>query len=403
MIKVKNIVKMKTVYFYLSVLSTLFLCFSCTEKEIGPISGSSGKPEKVEILAVDSVPGGVTINYQIPKISDIIEIKAVYTLSTGQVRESSSSFYTSFITIDGYNDTDEHEALIYTINRAREMSEPVSVKFRPGESPLSKATRSMEILGDFGGIIFRWRNPDKRTLFFEFFTEDEKGEMVTKEIISSKLDTANTAYRGYDTIPYRFAVSISDNFGNSSGMLYPEGGYVTPLWEERLDKKIQKVLMLSGDVSWAYWGKNGLESLDDDINTNNHTGDFVMPGASLTLDLGKKAKLSRFVLHIVPSVGYGGGCLRIFEMYSSDDESDSPSGAWNTWTLRVNCTTIKPSGAPGSDAMEEDKLALLEGFEFSFPPEMPPVRYLRLKALQTWGGMPFAYFSEITTYGLYVE
>jgi hypothetical protein len=390
---------MKRIYFYLAGL--LLLCFSCTEKEIGPISGSSGKPEKVEILAVDTVPGGVTVNYKIPSINDIIEIKAVYTLSNGEVRESSSSFYTSFITIDGYNDTDEHEALIYTINRAREISEPVSVKFRPGESPLIKTINSMQITGDFGGVLFQWRNPDKRMLFFEFFTENEQGEMVTMEIISSKLDSTNIAYRGYDTIPYKFAVNISDNFGNSSGMIYPEGGYITPLWEERLDKTIQKPLYLEGDVTWAYWGKNGLETLDDDINTNNHTNNYVMPNASMTLDLGKTVKLSRFVIHIVPSVGYSSGCLKIFEMYSTDDESDSPSGDWNLWTFRLSCTITKPSDTGGTTA--ENNLALQNGWEFSFPVDMPPVRYLRLKVLSNWGNANYAYFSEITTYGSYVE
>jgi hypothetical protein len=392
---------MKRIYFYLA--SFIFLCFSCTEKELLPISGSSGKPEKIEILAVDTVSGGVTVNYKIPPTNDIIEIKAVYTLTNGEVRESSSSFYTSFITIDGYNDTDEHEALIYTINRAREMSEPVSVKFHPGESPLNKTIKSMEIIGDFGGVCFQWRNPDKRMLFFEFYLENEQGEMVTMNIISSKLDSTNIAFRGYDTIPYKFAVNISDNFGNSSGMIYPEGGYIIPLWEVKLDKTIQKVLYLEGDVTWAYWGKTGMETLDDDINTNNHTNNYVMPNASLTFDLGKKAKLSRFVIHIPPGVGYSAGCLSIFEMYSTDDDSDSPNGDWKTWTLRNSCTIVKPSGASGSTATEEDKLALQDGWEFSFPLDMPPVRYLRLKALANWGNANYAYFSEMTTYGVYVK
>jgi hypothetical protein len=387
---------------YLYLIAVAVMCFSCTEKEITPISESSGKPEKVEILAADSIiPGGVVINYKIPPINDIIEIKAVYTLTTGQKRESSTSFYTSFLTIDGYNDTIEHEAEIYTVNRAREMSEPVTVRFRPGESTVSKAAKSMQITGDFGGVLFQWRNPDKKTLHLEFFTEDENGEMVTMNILSSKLDSTNQSFRGYDTVPHKFAVNISDNFGNSSGMIYPEGGYITPLWEEKLDKKIQEVLVLSGDVTWAFWGKEPTSIIDDDINTNNHTDNYVMPGASLTLDLGKKAKLSRFIIHIVPSVGYGGGCVRIFEIYSNDDASDSPDGAWKLWTLCSNYEVIKPTSIGGTT--NDDNIALLTGFEFSLPPDMPPTRYLRLKALSNWGNSSFCYFSEFTTYGVYME
>jgi hypothetical protein len=197
---------MKRIYLYLAAVAVM--CFSCTEKEILPISESSGKPGQVEVLAVNSVPGGVVVNYKIPPINDIIEIKAVYTLTNGQKRESSTSFYTSFMTIDGYNDTDEHEALIYTVNRAREMSDAVPVKFCPGESALSKATKSMKIIGDFGGVNFSWLNPDKASLIFEFYTENERGEMVTLNIISSKTDSTDISFRGYDTIPHKFSVNL---------------------------------------------------------------------------------------------------------------------------------------------------------------------------------------------------
>jgi hypothetical protein len=397
---------MRTIYFYL--IAAAVLCFSCTEKEILPISESSGKPEKVEILAVDTVPGGVSVNYKIPPINDIIEIKAVYTLSNGQTRESSSSFYTSFMTIDGYNDTDEHEALIYTINRAREMSDPVPVKFRPGASSLSKATNSMQIINDFGGVNFNWRNPDKAMLFFEFYTENEQGEMVTMNIVSSKIDSTNISFRGYDTVPYKFAVNIRDNFGNSSGMIYPEGGSIIPLFETKLDKTIQNVMILPGDVSWSFWEGRDANLIDDDILSIGHANNNTVPGASFTIDLGKKAKLSRCILHQrltpAPSYYYNGRNPHIFEVYSSDDDSDDPSGDWNTWTRQLTCTIIKPSGAPTGTITEDDRIAADNGHEFSFPLDMAPVRYIRVVILANWDtSVTLAHFGEFTTYGLYVE
>jgi hypothetical protein len=407
MIKVKNIKKMKTVHFYLSILSTLFLYFSCTEKEISPISPSLGKPGQVEILDTVTVPGGVTVNYKIPPINDIIEIKAVYTLTNGQKRESSSSFYTSFVTIDGYNDTDEHEAEIYTINRAREMSDPVKVRFRPGESPLSKAAKSMQIVEDFGGVNFRWRNPDKTMLIFEFYTENEHGEMITMNIFSSKIDSTNISFWGYDTIQRKFAVNIRDNFGNSSGIIYPEGGYITPLYEIKLDKNIQKILNISGDTDWEQFGGKNQYFIDDDILTFTHTGYNVVPGASITLDIGEKAKLSRLLVHqrLYPtSHYYAYGNFRIFEVYSSDDYSDNPSGEWNTWKLRAICTIIKPSGAAYGTITAEDKAEADRGHEFSLPSDMPPVRYIRFKVLETWNvGNRFAHVGEFTIYGIYME
>jgi hypothetical protein len=403
MLKVKN---MKTIYFYLMAVAVI--CFSCTEKEILPISESSGKPGQVEILDTTVIPGGVVINYKIPPINDILEIKAVYTLSNGQKRESSSSFYTSFMTIDGYSDTDEHEALIYTINRAREMSDPLPVKFRPGESPLSKAVKSIRILEDFGGVNFSWKNPDNAMFTFEFYTENEYGEMVTMNIVSSKIDSTDISFRGYDTIPRKFAVNIRDNFGNSSGIIYPEGGYIIPIFEMRLDKTIQKAMTVAGDPSWDNWEGKSVYILDEDAMTFNHSYNNTVPGASFTLDLGKKAKLSRFILNQRvdrPEMYYNNGNFRTFEVYSSDDDSDSPSGDWSTWTYRNTYTIIKPSGAPRGQVTEDDRIEIIKGHEFSFPLDMPPVRYLRFKVLSVWqtGGATFSYVAELTTYGSYVE
>ncbi|MDR1224592.1 MAG: DUF4959 domain-containing protein [Tannerella sp.] len=395
---------MKRIYFYLVAVAVL--CFSCKDAEMAPVSGSSGKPEKVEILAMDSIiPGGIVINYKIPPINDIIEIKAVYTLTNGQKRESSTSFYTSYMTIDGYNDTGEHEAEIYTINRAREMSDPVSVKFRPGESALSKATSSMQIVSDFGGVSFRWRNPDRAALIFEFYTENEQGEMITMDIMSSKTDSTDVPFYGYDTIPYRFAVNIRDNFDNSSGMIYPENGYVVPLYEIQLDKKIQKAMVVAGDVTWDHWEGRLAALVDDDIMSVIHSDNNTTPGASVTLDLGKKAKLSRFKFFQRQHddyLLYTSGNFQIFEVYSSDEEGDSPDGDWSAWTLRKVCTITKPSGS--SSTTDEDIVAARQGHDFSLPFDMPPVRYLRFKVLKIWqSGYTFSYIAEINTYGVYAE
>jgi hypothetical protein len=400
-----NIRNMKKIL-YLYLIAVAGMCFSCTEKEIAPISGSSGKPEKVEILAADSlIPGGVVVNYKIPPINDIIEIKAVYTLTNGQKRESSASIYTSYMTVDGYNDTIEHEAEIYAINRAREMSDPVKFKFRPGESPLSKTTKSMQIVRDFGGVNFSWKNPDRATLTFEFYTENEHNEMVTMDIQSIQTDSTDISFRGYDTVPCKFAVNIRDNFGNSSGMLYPEGGTVTPLYEIRLDKTTQRALRIDGDVTWEHWEGRIAFMIDDDPTTFTHSDNNTVPGASITLDLGKKARISRFIFfqrQDKSDVAYASGNFEIFEVYSSDEEGDSPNGDWSAWTFRKVCTIIKPSGAIYDAMTDEDRLQAALGHEFSLPVDMPPVRYLRFKVLKTWASS-FAFIGDITTYGLYVE
>jgi hypothetical protein len=399
---------MRTVYFYLTAL--VLIGFSCAEeKEMTPISESSGKPGTVDVLGFDTLPGGVLINYRIPPVNDILEIKAVYTLTNGQKRESSASYYTSFMTLEGYNDTEEHEAQIYTINRAREMSEPVTVRFRPGESSLSKTIRSMQIGSDFGGVNFNWRNPDQAMLIFEFYTEDEQGEMATMDIMSSKTDSTDIAFRGFDTTPRKFAVNIRDNFGNSSGMIYPDNGYVIPLYEEMLDKKIQRAMTVGDDPNWDNWEGRLVQLIDDDPLSVAHTGYNARANASITLDIGKTAKLSRIRVH--QRIGssdywylYRRANFQIFEVYTSDEPGDEPSGDWSQWTLRATCTITKPSGASLGTTTDEDMEQAINGHDFKLPLDMPPVRYIRLKLVKSWETVDtFTYLGELTVFGVYEE
>jgi hypothetical protein len=192
-------------------------------------------------------------------------------------------------------------------------------------------------------------------------------------------------------------------------MIYSEGGeYITPLFEIRLDKTIQKVLILAGDVTWTNWEGRDQHFIDDDILTFTHTANNTMPGASVTFDMGKPAKLSRFILHQrqdrFEEYPYRVGNFHIFEIYSSNDYSDNPSGDWSTWIHQSTYTLIKPSRAAYGTMTEEDRAAARDGHDFSFPLNMPPVRYIRLKVIEAWAlSSSHVYCGEFTTYGLYVE
>jgi hypothetical protein len=264
----------------------------------------------------------------------------------------------------------------------------------------------MKILNDFGGVNFSWRNPAKASLIFEFYTENEQGEMVTMNIIASKTDSTDISFRGYDTIQRKFAVNIRDNYGNSSGMIYPEAGYIVPLYEIKLDKSIQKIPTISGDANWNNWEGRAMSFIDDDIMSIIHSTANTIPGAAITLDIGKKAKLSRLILHqrMSSNILYNASNPRIFEVYSSDDVSDNPSGDWSHWTYRTTCTMIKPSGAPRGTVTEDDRAEANKGHDFSLPIDMPSVRYIRIKFLENWeASNTMTCPSELTTYGFYDE
>jgi len=397
---------MKTVYYLITIS---LLCFSCTEKTLEPITASKGKPAIVTDVSTTAIPGGVEINYQIPNAEDILEVKAVFVVTNGQTKEAATSFYGSRLTLEGFNDTNEHEALVYTVNRAQVRSDAVSVKFTPLESPLSKTAESTRIISDFGGANFSWRNEDKALLTFEFLTTDAAGNMQIRNIISSNLDSTAYTLRGYLPEPRKFAMIIRDNFDNVSEPIYPAEGLLTPFVEERLDKKIMSVIILSNDMSFNNWGYLNEMMIDDDISNFGHTADGTMPDVSFTLNLGKTAQLSRLIIHQRAS-GNGGnnnfyynyGNPLLFTVYGRATEPSS-DGNWNEWTKIMDCTVIKPSGEPRGQNSEDDIMAAIAGHEFSFPAGSEELRYLRFLFHTSWGNAIYMHVGEVTCYGKYAE
>ena len=242
---------MKTKYLYLVVL--LFIVCSCSEKQLDPITESLGKPGVVTEVKTQQVPGGVIITYRIPDAEDILGVKGVYVLSNGQSFEATASFYDNKLKILGYNDTLSHEVQLYTVNRGQIVSDPVKVTFNPLESSLSKAIKTVNIISDFGGAQFNWQNLDKAPLTFEFLAQDSLGLMQTMKIITTETESSRQSLRGYAPEPRFFATIIRDNWGNSSDTIFPIEGRITPMFEEKLDKRKMNVMKLSNDQNFTNW------------------------------------------------------------------------------------------------------------------------------------------------------
>jgi hypothetical protein len=385
----------------------LVFLFSCVEKELIPISESTGKPGVVTEISSVRTPGGAIISYRIPNDANVLSVKAVYTISNGKTLEASASFYGNQLELEGFTDTLEHEALLYTINRAQELSEPAIAKFRPMESPINKAIKTVTIESDFGGARYSWINEYRKPLTFEILTQDSTTKaMQIVRIVSSMIDTTSYTVRGYSVVPQKFGMLISDNFGNISDTIYPQGGKLTPLFEQKLDKKIQKVMILSGDITFSMWEGRDANMIDDDLSTFGHSNQSTVPGASFTLDLGKKAKLSRFLYFQRGDGGrwFKAGNAKEFEVYAYLGDEETPPNDWNEWVKVVDAQIIKPSGLP-SDVSEDDIISAQDGNDFAFPLSLGSVRFIRFKVLTVWAqwndSNTYWHPVEITTYGVY--
>ncbi|GAP73359.1 hypothetical protein SAMD00024442_8_57 [Candidatus Symbiothrix dinenymphae] len=274
---------------------TTLALFSCADKTLEPLNGSLGMPGVVTELETTRIPGGAIVSYRIPDAADLLLVKAVYTITNGQKREATASYYDNHLVLEGFSDTLPHEALIYSISRAQTLSEPVPVTFRPLESSLAKAAKTVRIFEDFGGAAFTWKNEDGAPLTFDFQTTDARGEWQTATIIQSSADSAERTIRGYLPEPRKFRLVVSDNWDNQIAVLPDGGGVITPLREERLDKTIMSFMHLKGSVDDTYmdaWGGRDVFMIDDDLNTMavTYEGNFPL----FTIDLGKKNEIEPF-------------------------------------------------------------------------------------------------------------
>ena len=387
----------------------MLMFFSCQEKKLEPINTSKEKPEPVSDAVATPAPGGAIISFVVPKDANVLGIKAVYTTNKGNQREVSASFYVNSLTLEGFNDTDEHEALLYTVSRAQVLSDPIPVRFTPLESPLSKATKSASITSDFGGACFSWENEEQVLLTVEMFAADENGELKTARIVTSTLNSDYFSVRGYEPTPRIFAAVFSDNFDNVSDTIYPLSGYITPKVEKQFDKTIMSIYrhngaFLPGDVSFNNYEGREEFMFDDNYDTFGHSNSGSLP-VSFTLDVGKPVMLSRVIIfqRKDQNFTYRWGNPRRIIIYGRLDPPVTET--WDEWTELIDFTIIKPSGTNSEYDIktDEDMQAAENGHEASFPISSNIYRYLRFTVMTSWENRPYAHPAEITLYGEYAE
>lgn len=385
---------------YLSFALLIGLFSSCSEKELKPVNESLGKPDVVTDVIVEPFAGGATISYKIPDSENLLAVKCVYVLSNGTKKEAIASYYENKVLVQGYNDELEHTVTLYAMNRAQELSDPVEVKFFPLESPLMKAIKSATIESDFGGACFRWKNSEKAPLNVEFLGPGSLGQISTLNILTTDIEKNVYSARGFKPDLMTFSMIISDNFGNCSDTISAE---ITPLYEEKLDKKKMRVMRLNNDTSFAEWGSLDSHMIDDNLSTFGHTPNNALP-ASFTIDLGCTARLSRFVMHqrCFTDVYYNHGNPKKMEVYTCD-HIPNQSGDWSEWIKIMDCEIVKPSGSPGSTVTDLDMETARNGHEFSFDLLQAPMRYVRIIISSAWDATSYTSPAEITFYGENLE
>lgn len=389
-------------------LAISFGLISCSIEKIEPMSKDKEAPGKVTDVIVNNIPGGAVLSYELPGDRNLSYVEAQWKTKKGESRNAKASFYQNTLTLEGFGDTSEYEVKLYSVGLSEKKSDPVMVKIRPLLAPLYDVFNSLEIEPDFGGCYVKYKNKAGSDIMIGVITTDstDPGKMLTvyNHYSSQKEETFNV--RGFPSEKRLFGLYVRDRWLNYSDTVYKE---LTPLYEEELSKSKFKEYYLMGDINDNLYQGNRMSRLwDNNLGASGlyiswtNAGGPVMPDLSFSIDLGVSAKLSRFQLiqryADFQSNAYNIANPKKFEVWGTNAIPDS-DGSWDNWTKLLDCKIIKPSGLPLGQLSNDDISEVAKGHEFSFSRNSLPVRYIRLKINENWGGTPYIYLAELSFWG----
>ncbi|SEM53285.1 protein of unknown function [bacterium A37T11] len=383
----------------------LLLVGACSEEKLKPQTNGDKAPAAVTNLRVENGAGKAKITYDVPNDPTLFYVKAEYENRPGHKMEAIATYYNNSIVLEGFNNTDEREVKLYSISRAEVRSEPITVKVKPLTAPIQSTLASLEPIADFGGISVKYENADTANIAIGVLTRGQREEPIQSDMYYTAEAVGEFASRGFNDTEQWFGLYVRDQWQNYSDTVWHR---LKPLFEQQMDKKKFVGLKLPTDAST--FGSTTLANLWNDVvsggSSSTKTWYRSVNGAGIphwiTFDMGVTAKLSRFVE--VPrgafdeqNLLYAAGDPQLFEVWGTTQYN--PDGSFNGWTKLMDCEVVKSSGLPITLNSNDDILRAQEGHQFKFPIDAPPVRYIRLKFLQTFGNSDYSWMAEITFFG----
>lgn len=360
------------------------------------------KPGQITVTNVKPTAGGAVITYELPDDEDLLYIKATFTNTQGQIKETRSSFYVDSIKIAGLGDVSERIVELRAVDRQENMSDPVFQTITPGEPSVFKIFDSFKYKADWGGFLLDYENVDKEEVgIYVTYENAITHETVTHDVFFTSRPSGTLAVRGLENIETKFGIYAEDKYGNVSDTL---DFTLTPWQESELDKEFFRRITVLDDVAFDFYaGKN--ENAWDNIMPGSwnfaHTNYPLAFPHAMSIDLGVSVKLSR--MKIWQYLGddsdyYGHGFPRHFKVYGCPEDMD-PYKA-ESWTELLDAYVNKPSGGEyGSPNTADDIEEAQRGHEKAFSLDAPVIRYFRIQCLASWSGMEVSRFSEISLWG----
>ncbi|NGM60759.1 DUF4959 domain-containing protein [Sphingobacterium sp. SGG-5] len=376
-----------------------FLIWGCGEDYIGQYALDDIPPGPVSGVSVENIPGGSVISYIVPTDEDFSYVKAVYKVN-GQTKEQKSSVFNRKITLEGFGKSVAQQIELIAYDKSENASTPVKVDIQPLDAPVFDMIEGVTIKDDFGGIRVDWQNPHKSDVVLTVLTTtDQYGEEEWTEAdrFYSSAVAGGANVRGYNDEERFFGLYFRDRWDNFSDTLYIKA---KPFFEEQLDKSKFSRWNPSGIPYNAYntvdWK---IENLWNNVISGGGAG-FASYTHDNTFNMGQMAKLSRIRINNRPeeTTLYNFAHPKKFQIWGSNHPNVNAD--FSTWTLLGEFDSFKPSGLPLGEFNDDDyNYGHVNGEEWNFPLDIPPVQYIRWYVIDTWGGSEYTQVMEMTLWG----
>ena len=381
---------------------TLASCNKALESQT-PVEKKGDAPALVSNITVLNGNGKATLTYAVPSDPNLLYVKAVFTITTGQQYEVTASYYNNTLLLEGFADTLEHEVKVYSVSRSEVVSAATTVKIKPLVAPIWQVYRSLKLQNAFGGYNLTAVNATKaniaiivtkKNVFGEYEADNNKSVYTNSDSVLSKV-------RGLDTSTHRYGFLVKDRWGNKTDTMYSN---IKPFYETEFSKANFSPFVLPGDapqvtngaaLPYAWDGKFGWPN----VSFTEQAAGGPNPHM-ITFSIGTLGRVSRVWIRPFPEGTrfYYLTSLRRFEIYGS--ANPSLNGALdNSWTLLGSYTITKPSGLPYGEDDANDQTIAAAGFSWEVDVTAPKVKYIRIRCLENWAGGTAQSINELSVYG----
>lgn len=412
---------MKKILYSILFLGALALT-ACQEADVIKPHGSTAVPKTVTVTGVTNNYGQSIVYYTLPDDNNLQYVKARYSPRPGETVEVNASFLTDSLILTGFKEAGDYKVELYSVSYGNTESDPVVVNVCPDTPPYQLAIERLDVKEAFGGLKITTENPTAANLVITVSKLNEDGGWDDLTTQYTALEDIKFSVRGQEAVPSTYKVNVKDRWGSATES---SEIVITPILEIMCDKaKVGTGLILTGDTQGYHSSCHGVPGAfdgqwqpygtwnQDGANCYHSAPNTPMP-QHFTFDMGMTYIFSRFLFY--PRHVFYNGQPKFFEIWGAtelnpdeDVELVDPEGNVDPyWTLIGTFESVRPSGLTESAAVtactNEERECLWNGIEFEFDDDVPPVRYVRFRTLQTWGGVTYVEVNELTFFGTVVD